>query len=65
MSENNSSTVLDNKQDKTAKDTWNILLGYAGNRRYLIWISIIAAVLSTVTGIIPYTYIHKIIYNIL
>lgn len=65
MSENNSSTVLDNKQDKTAKDTWNILLGYAGNRRYLIWISIIAAVLSTVTGIIPYTYIHKIIYNIM
>ena len=53
------------EQNRTAKETWNILLDYAGRWRPLIWVSMIAAVLSTVAGIIPYTYIHQIINNIL
>ncbi|NMD38218.1 MAG: ABC transporter ATP-binding protein [Christensenellaceae bacterium] len=50
---------------KTPKETWNILMDYAGRWSWLIWVSIIAAVFSTLTGIIPYIYIHKIINNIL
>ena len=53
------------EQDRTTKETWNTLLGYAGRWCGFIWVSMIAAALSTVAGIVPYTYIHKIIHSIL
>lgn len=63
--ERKNSNDLQEEQGRTAKETWNILLDYAGSWRWLIWVSIIAAALSTVAGVVPYAYIHKIIHNIL
>lgn len=65
MSGKDASTTLQEKQTRTAKETWNVLLDYAERSRWLIRVSIIAAVLSTIAGIVPYTYIHRIIHNIL
>lgn len=65
MSEIENTAVLNQQNKNSTKDTWNILLNYAGSKSWLIWLSIIAAALSTVTGIIPYTYIYQIILNIL
>lgn len=65
MSGTESSNITQETQSRTAKETWNILMNYAGNWGKLMWLSIIAAALSTVAGIVPYTYIHQIIHNIL
>ncbi len=65
MSEKNTSSASQKEQNKTSKKTWNILLGYAGRWRWLIWVSMIAAALSTVAGVVPYAYIHQIICDIL
>ncbi|MGI6690799.1 MAG: ABC transporter ATP-binding protein [Christensenellales bacterium] len=65
MSETKTSTAPQKEQSRTSKETWNILLGYAGRWRWLIWVSIITAALSTVTGVVPYAYIHRIIRDIL
>lgn len=65
MSKTKTSAAAQKEQSRTSKETWSILLGYAGRWRWLIWVSIIAAALSTVAGVVPYTYIHRIISDIL
>lgn len=65
MSESGDAVAMQKGRNRSQKETWKALLLYAGRWRWLIWLSVIAAALSTVTGIIPYTYIHKIIHSIL
>ncbi len=65
MSETKVSSGLQEKQSRSSRETWTILLDYAGRWRWLIWISMLAAALSTVAGIIPYAYIQQIIHHIL
>ena len=65
MTGTETSSIAQEGQSRTAKETWNILLNYAGRWRWLIWVSMIAAALGTVVGIVPYAYIHQIIHSIL
>ena len=65
MAGTETSNIAQKGQNRTAKETWNILLNYAGRWRWLIWVSMIAAALGTVVGIVPYAYIHQIIHSIL
>ena len=66
MAATETSNAHQKEQSRTSsKETWNTLMGYAGKSRWLMWVSILAAALSTVAGVVPYAYIHKIIHNIL
>ncbi len=59
MSGTESSNITQETQSRTAKETWNILMNYAGNWGKLMWLSIFAAALSTAAGIVPYEVTPK------
>jgi len=61
VSESKVANSAQKSQSRSNKETWNILMGYAGGSAKLMWLSILTAALSTVAGVIPYVYIHKII----